>query len=223
MQQNKILKLLESYECTPTEYKKLENQNGFIIYSKATIDCSDYKELKKYYTELYKNINERNIFRYFYYKNLQNKNPLHATIIMMNPAFADSEEPDDTIKNIVTFINDYNNTVKNNEKIGSFDIVNLFPIRMPKSAKLNELLKSTETETKNYQKFVKYYLENFCNNNIIIAAWGSKYNAKAKNLFKEIEISNLKCYAQNKCSPKHFGSMAFNTIKTRELLDYNII
>lgn len=222
MRKEIIISALKQCGCEGKDVT-LKNNDGFLIYSTETIDNSELKSLyEKYYKDIY-NKKERNIFRYFYYTNLQNEYPLHATIIMMNPAFADSEETDDTIENIKKFFNNYNKIVENNGKFGSFDIVNLYPVRMPKSAKLNELLSLTKLETNNYQNFVKNYIEKFCNKNVIIAAWGSKYNTKAKNLFKDIKISNLKCYAKNKSSPKHFGSMAFNTIKSRELLNYSIL
>ena len=81
----------------------LKNGNGFLVYSGETIDNTSNSELKhKYENECkeIKNKTEKNIYRYYYYEKLENNNPLHATIVMMNPAFADSEDPDNTIKNI---------------------------------------------------------------------------------------------------------------------------
>ena len=90
-------------------------------------------------------------------------NPLHATIVMMNLAFADSVEPDNTIKNIENYLDNEKDAILKHlpnihNEFGSFDIINLYPIRMPKSEKLNEFLGLTKNETEKYQKFVKEYL-----------------------------------------------------------------
>lgn len=187
----------------------LKNNHGFLVYSTETIDNSDNSDLKKLYEDCCQDINnkkEKNIFRYFYYEKLPNNEPLHATVIMMNPAFADSEKPDDTIKNIKKYLNNENN------KFGSFDIINLYPIRMPKSKKLNEFLKSTKSETEKYQKFVKSYLKENCKDHVIIAAWGNNKedNKLANNLFKDLNIK-FYCYGLTKEGyPKHFSSLAYN-------------
>lgn len=80
----------------------LKNGNGFLVYSGETIDNTSNSELKhKYENECkeIKNKTEKNIYRYYYYEKFENDSTLHATIVMMNPAFADSVEPDNTIKN----------------------------------------------------------------------------------------------------------------------------
>lgn len=137
---------------------------------------------------------ENNIYRYYYYEELEAKNSLHAIVIMMNPAFADSEESDDTIKNIKKYLGNENN------KFGSFGIINLYPIRMPKS------------ETEKYHEFIKSYLKENCKDHIIIAAWGSdkEDNELACNLFKNLNIK-FYCYGLTKEGyPKHFSSQSFN-------------
>lgn len=123
---------------------------------------------------------ENNIYRYNYYEELEAKNPLHATVITMNPAFADSEESDDTIKNIKKYLGNEDN------KFGSFGIINLYPIRMPKS------------ETEKYHEFVKSYLKENCKDHVIIAAWGTKVRKKDKNIILSSilnKITDLKIYA----------------------------
>lgn len=224
MQSNEIINLLNKHiKKEQTEHKGLKSGKGFLIYSKETIDNPHFIDLKELYDESYKDIKEKNIFRYFYYENLSNEHKSHATIIMMNPAFADSDKPDKTIENIKKFFADYNqNSTSDAPKIGQFDIINLFPIRMPKSKKLKNFLTKTENQTKIYENFVKSYLQEKCNDHIIIAAWGSKYNYRAKKLLKDINLKNVKCYAKNRYSPKHFGSMAFNNTKIKTLQDYNI-
>ena len=82
---------------------------------------------------------------------------------MMNLAFADSVEPDNTIKNIENYLDNEKDAILKHlpnihNEFGSFDIINLYPIRMPKSEKLNEFLELTKIETEKYQKFVKEYL-----------------------------------------------------------------
>ena len=182
-----------------------EERNGFLIYSKITID--DDARLKNLYKKHCKSeCKERNLYRYYYYEKFEENNPLHATIIMMNPAFADSENSDDTINNIKKYLhNKYNH-------FASFDIINLYPVRMPNSTKLNDFLKLTEAETKKYQEFIKTYLKNNCEKHIVIAAWGSdKHDNKiAKELFKDLDIK-FYCYGLTKEGyPKHFAPQSFN-------------
>ena len=124
------------------------NKKGYIIYSDIKIDKSLYnfsvKELveedKKSksknisYQEL-KAVGEDLVHRFYYYQEIiENKtqeNKLHATIIMMNPAFAYSKKQDPTIDNI------YNYLKSNNFK--SFEIVNFSPIRTPSPNSLTKL------------------------------------------------------------------------------------
>lgn len=198
----------------------LKNGNGFLVYSGETIDNTSNSELKhKYENECkeIKNKTEKNIYRYYYYEKLENNNPLHATIVMMNPAFADSEDPDNTIKNIKNYLNNEKDAILKHlpnihNNFGSFDIINLYPIRMPKSEKLNEFLELTKIETEKHQKFVKEYLSKIDKNHIVIAAWGDdkKDNELARKLFADLDIK-FYCYGLTKNGyPKHFSSLAYN-------------
>ena len=209
MEKARIEKMLADCGIVNTDIKELKgNSKGFIIYSEENINTTN-NDLKKMYDSVYDEINtisENNIYRYYYYKKLDENNPLHATIVMMNPAFANSEETDDTINNIEKYLDNKHN------HFGSFDIVNLYPVRMPKSTKLKDFLKLTEDETEKYPKFVKTYLENNCENHIIIAAWGSDKNdnKKAEELFKDLDIK-FYCYGLTKEGyPKHFSSQSYN-------------
>lgn len=214
VQSNNEKYLFKPLEDIPAKKsKKEEKRNGFLVYSQETIKNTKNTDLKN----LFKNVNignEDNIFRYYYYEELNSISNLHATIIMMNPAFADSKEPDDTIKNIKAYLI--------NNGFSSFDIVNLYPVRMPKSAKLKLYLDKTKDETKAYQAFVKSYLkpdrekdtpenskQGDKDENIIIAAWGSEYHKKAEKIFKNENIK-FYCYGLTKdASPKHFGKQSF--------------
>lgn len=198
----------------------LKNGNGFLVYSGETIDNTSNSELKhKYENECkeIKNKTEKNIYRYYYYEKLENNNPLHATIVMMNPAFADFEDPDNTIKNIKNYLNNEKDAILKHlpnihNNFGSFDIINLYPIRMPKSEKLNEFLELTKIETEKHQKFVKEYLSKIDKNHIVIAAWGDdkKDNELARKLFADLDIK-FYCYGLTKNGyPKHFSSLAYN-------------
>jgi hypothetical protein len=189
--------------------KPLNYANGFIVYSSEKID--DNENIKEYYAS-YDKIEERYTYRYYYYEKFENSDSSskHATIVMMNPAFANSQKPDSTIKNIKKYLCD---VLKG---FGSFDIVNLYPIRMPKSVCLDDLLKVELVEEKadKYQKFVKSYLTKLSTNynNIIIAAWGSKNrdNVVAKDLLKDSKIK-LHCYELTKNDfPRHFASQSYN-------------
>lgn len=217
-QKEKIKNLLNMFKLA--EPMDLKNGNGFLVYSDETIDNTSNSELKyKYENECkeIKNKKEKNIYRYYYYENFKNNNSLHATIVMMNPAFADSEDPDNTIKNIKNYLNNEKDAILKHlpnihNKFGSFDIINLYPIRMPKSKKLNEFLELTKTETKKYQKFVKDYLRKSDKNHIVIAAWGGdkKDNELARELFAGLDIK-FYCYGLTKDGyPKHFSPKSYN-------------
>ncbi len=211
-----IQKMLDNCGLCYTK-TNLKNSEGYLFYSKETVENSNLKNL---YNEACKEINEKdekNIYRYYYYEQLEPNNPLHATIVMMNPAFADSNNADDTIKNIRKYLRNEKDAILKclpniHNNFGSFDIINLYPIRMPKSAKLNEFLELTKSETDKYQEFVKKYLKENCDNHIIIAAWGSdkKDNELACNLFKDLDIK-FYCYGLTKEGyPKHFSSLSYN-------------
>jgi hypothetical protein len=197
--------------------KPLNYANGFIVYSSEKID--DNENIKEYYAS-YDKIEERYTYRYYYYEKFENSDSSskHATIVMMNPAFANSQKPDSTIKNIKKYLCD---VLKG---FGSFDIVNLYPIRMPKSVCLDDLLKvllkvkqvekKADKKADKYQKFVESYLTKLSTNynNIIIAAWGSKNrdNVVAKDLLKDSKIK-LHCYGLTKNHfPRHFASQSYN-------------
>lgn len=191
----------------------LEKSKGYLLYSNDTADDSLYNnECQEIRTK-----EKRNIYRYYYYEKLENNNPLHATIVMMNLAFADSVEPDNTIKNIENYLDNEKDAILKHlpnihNKFGSFDIINLYPIRMPKSEKLNEFLGLTKNETENYQQFVKEYLSKIDKNHIVIAAWGGdkKDNELAEKLFADLDIK-FYCYGLTKNGyPKHFSSLAYN-------------
>lgn len=191
----------------------LKKSKGYLLYSNDTADDSLYdNECQEIRIK-----EKRNIYRYYYYEKLENNSPLHATIVMMNPAFADSVEPDGTIKNIENYLDNEKDAILKHlpnihNKFGSFDIINLYPIRMPKSEKLNEFLGLTKNETENYQQFVKEYLSKIDKNHIVIAAWGGdkKDNELAEKLFADLDIK-FYCYGLTKNGyPKHFSSLAYN-------------
>ena len=191
----------------------LKKSKGYLLYSNDTADDSLYNnECQEIRTK-----EKRNIYRYYYYEKLENNNPLHATVVMMNLAFADSVEPDNTIKNIENYLDNEKDAILKHlpnihNKFGSFDIINLYPIRMPKSEKLNEFLGITKNETENYQQFVKEYLSKIDKNHIVIAAWGGdkKDNELAEKLFADLDIK-FYCYGLTKNGyPKHFSSLAYN-------------
>lgn len=191
----------------------LKKSKGYLLYSNDTADDSLYNnECQEIRTK-----EKRNIYRYYYYEKLENNNPLHATIVMMNLAFADSVEPDNTIKNIENYLDNEKDAILKHlpnihNKFGSFDIINLYPVRMPKSEKLNEFLELTKIETEKYQKFVKEYLSKIDKNHIVIAAWGDdkKDNELARKLFADLDIK-FYCYGLTKNGyPKHFSSLAYN-------------
>ena len=191
----------------------LKKSKGYLLYSNDTADDSLYNnECQEIRTK-----EKRNIYRYYYYEKLENNNPLHATIVMMNLAFADSVEPDNTIKNIENYLDNEKDAILKHlpnihNEFGSFDIINLYPIRMPKSEKLNEFLELTKIETEKYKQFVKDYLRESDKNHIVIAAWGAnkKDNELARKLFADLDIK-FYCYGLTKNGyPKHFSSLAYN-------------
>lgn len=219
-QKEKIENLFSLFKISFADPIDLKNGTGFLVYSDETIDNTSNSELKhKYENECkeIKNKTERNIYRYYYYEEFKNDNPLHATIVMMNPAFADSVESDNTIKNIENYLDNEKDAILKHlpnihNEFGSFDIINLYPIRMPKSEKLNEFLELTKIETEKYKQFVKDYLRESDKNHIVIAAWGAnkKDNELARKLFADLDIK-FYCYGLTKNGyPKHFSSLAYN-------------
>lgn len=221
-QKEKIENLFSMFKISFADPIDLKNGKGFLVYSDETIDNTSNSELKhKYENECkeIKNKTERNIYRYYYYEKFKNDNPspLHATIVMMNPAFADSEDTDNTIKNIENYLDNEKDAILKHlpnihNKFGSFDIINLYPIRMPKSEKLNEFLELTKIETEKYKQFVGNYLKESDKNHIVIAAWGGdkKDNELARKLFADLDIK-FYCYGLTKNGyPKHFSSLAYN-------------
>ena len=155
MQNKQVDELIKEINLSEIENKKkevgnfvfipTENKNGFIVYSQKKINETTiqngkktlFDEFKKDYEDCknYEEINENKetyTHRYYYYEKILDEGET-ITIIMLNPAFASSKKADSTIENIKDFINKHNN--ENNKKIGSFEIINLYSIRMPKSAK----------------------------------------------------------------------------------------
>ena len=185
--------------------KVREKRNGFLVYSSETIDNTKNTKL----SELYKKssiqkIKEKNIYRYFYYEQLEikNKKSQQAIIVMMNPAYADSEKPDSTIKNVKKFL-------ENNKDFSSFEILNLYPIRMPKSQNLSSFLNGSKEEKENYQNIVKDYLND--TQKTIIVAWGAKLidNKEAMKIFKNLK-KKLFCYDTTiNGYPRHFSPLSY--------------
>lgn len=216
----------ESFKESEFIYKSLEAPNkGFIIYSNNKIDetlpnFDEYKKCKDF--SKIKNAGEDYVHRYYYHQEiLENKGTnKHATVIMMNPAFAYSKDTDSTIENV------YNYLANNNEKFSSFDIINLYTIRMPNSNCLNKFINDMNLENDKVNNELLKNILNSKNQNTLIAAWGSKYHYRAKKFFSNMNEIKFKCYAINKSSqsPKHFGSMAFNSFKNhkKDLEDYNL-
>lgn len=159
---NKEKKEYEDYKFIP-----LKNKYGFIVYSKKEYD--KYDKINNLYSD-YKNIEEKYLHRFYYYIQLQNNNSPNEkilTIIMLNPAFACSQKEDSTIKNIESIL-------KENREYDSFEIINLYSVRMPKPKNVEELLKSVGN-TENL-KFIKQYIKNTRNN--ILLAYGNIYSLR---------------------------------------------
>lgn len=192
-----------------------EKRKGFLVYSNETWK---YEELKEIYTNSFFNkIKEKNKYRYFYYEKINDSNGEHAVIIMLNPAFADSEKPDSTIKNVKNFLT--HATTKDNKNFSSFSIVNLYPIRLPKSDKLSEFKSNFETITSNYNQQLSGYLSS---KNYVIAAWGSKKddNDFASKLFNK---DSLYCYEKTVDGyPRHFSPLSYNRCEKIKKSDFTL-
>ena len=213
------------------------NKKGYIIYSdikfdeplnkylkitESVVKKAESKSKNINYNEL-KNSNEDFAHRFYYYQeiidNKMQENKLHATIIMMNPAFAYSKKQDSTIDNI------YNYLKSNNFK--SFEIVNFNPIRTPSPNSLTKL-KNIE-KCNQYDEINRVFVETVLNkaqedeNNVIIAAWGGsqKDNKIAKEVLKE-KSYKLYCFGMtSEKFPKHFSPLSFNNVnKYRHPIPY---
>lgn len=228
-QENDLLKFIENSKHN-TNYKSekyifypLKDKDGFIVYSKEKIHESKNlagRNLKVEFKDVYDSLDWKKInksgesytYRYYFYKKISNAKK-HATVVMMNPAFACSESNDNTINNIEHYL-------KKLKTFGSFDIINLYPIRMPNSSCLNKFINFLNlNEDETYSDFLlKFLVNSKRNGSTIIAAWGSTYHKKAKSLFaKKDDVNGFKCYAINDKtnSPKHFGSMAYNSERNK--------
>lgn len=217
------------------------NKKGYIIYSDIKID----KSLNKYldidlsakelveedkksksknisYQEL-KAVGEDLVHRFYYYQeiieNNKPENKYHATIIMMNPAFAYSEKQDSTIDNIYAYFK--SNGFK------SFEIINFSPIRTPLPKVLSSLAKQESCNQYNEinRRFVEFVLDSAQKdeNSVIIAAWGGnqKDNRIAKECLKE-KSYKLYCFGMtSEKFPKHFSPLSFNNVnKYRHPIPY---
>lgn len=203
------------------EPKKLENgYSGYILYSKCKIDDifdKNKKSLYEHFKYIYDNCkdfsnikeeNETYTYRYNYYLEYNKNAKNNATIIMANPAFAYSKKLDTTISNIITFFKAYKKL-----EIKSFDIVNLYPVRMPKLDCLSCFNSFLDFEEEKYHGLLKEYLEQKSNSgSILIAAWGKDYNVKAKEIFEDCLIK-FKAFQKTKDgAPVHFA--IYNKYKT---------
>lgn len=208
------------------------NKKGYIIYSDIKIDKSlgkfldidfsaiELVEGKKKsksknisYQEL-KAVEEDFVHRFYYYQeiveNNKSENKYHATIIMMNPAFAYSEKQDSTIDNIYAYFK--SNGFK------SFEIINFSPIRTSSPKVLSTLAKQESCNQYNEvnRKFVDFVLDNAQNdkNSVIIAAWGGKAkdNKTAKKFFED-KAYKFYCFGMTaEKYPKHFSPLSFNNV-----------
>ena len=217
------------------------NKKGYIIYSDIKIDKSldkyldidlsakelveeDKKSKSKNisYQEL-KAVGEDFVHRFYYYQeiieNNKPENKYHATIIMMNPAFAYSEKQDSTIDNIYAYFK--SNGFK------SFEIINFSPIRTPLPKVQSTLTKQESCNQYNEinRRFVEFVLDNAQKdeNSVIIAAWGgnAKDNKTAKKFF-ENKSYKLYCFGMTaEKYPKHFSPLSFSNVnKYRHPIPY---
>lgn len=196
---------------TLSDIKKKRERIGFIIYSKKTV-----KKIKDYNIKFendYKNCknsdkilkDEPYIHRFYYFEkditkkeNLENK---LLTVIMINPAFASSENTDGTIENVYKIAkeNDYT----------QFEIINLYSVRMPKLNKVNELIKTVKNEENTL--FINKYIEKIENN--ILLAYGKKYclikdEKNIKSILNKLSHKNNQLFAariNNDGTPTHLS------------------
>lgn len=163
--------------------------------------------LKKFYN--------KELFRKFLeYK--FNDSDEEITVILLNPSFACEKGLDLTLNNLKKFLLEIGG-------YSGFKVLNIFPIRTPKSSMLSDLLK--KNKFKKYQCNNKQYVLNEVEKcNKIIIAWGGKYNQEAisflDELWKKKEKPSFLVYHLNKDgSPTHFSSQAYNKIKKKKLFE----
>ena len=150
----------------------------------------------------------------------------------MNPSFADNNYLDNTLYNVKSFLN---NLDRKNE-IHEFIVLNLFPIRTPKSDNLDKTMSKYEKQQQKNDVRIDQILNNVHD---VIVAWGSKYHniAIKKDWFinQILKNNSIKIYAYdiNKKSenveygfPKHFSPFAYKykdiDFKNKSLLDYQV-
>ena len=163
-----------------------------------------------------RSVDKENLIRKFYDNHLFRKSLTcqisdkgeSIVVVLMNPSFADEKNLDKTLNNVKKYLEQRN--------YAKFEVLNIFPIRMPNSNNVADLMNEYD-ENRRYQnennEYIKRVLENNTNKNVLIA-WGSKYHKQAQWLleFLENQKKNLYVYKPlNKdSSPSHFAPQVYN-------------
>ena len=169
---------------------------------------------------------DKHLFRLVLTCELNNENNKTISIILMNPSYADYYGLDDTILNVKKFIEKINNKNNPDFKYSSFDVLNVFPIRIANSNCLPDLLKkydfNRDYRNKNFE-YIKTKIKQGCD---YILAWGADYHKteEAQNILKELNnnknvrilVYHLNSSKGREGTPSHFTSRVYNKIKNNQ-------
>lgn len=164
------------------------------------------KNLRKFYNKKY-------LFRKSLKCKMQESGE-NITVILMNPSFADEYGLDETLSNVKKFL----------EQIGGFsrfEVLNIFPIRMPKSGNVKELMKKYDHPAGNYQeKNKRYIIETLKCSKKVLLSWGDNYHKEAQWIFDYLDGKELYVYRLNKGKgiPTHFSPKVYNKVAEKKLI-----
>lgn len=193
---------MKRYKCEFIENKFInEKSKDFKGYCDFSGKCNK-EPIKKFYNN--------HLFRLSLKCKIQDKGE-SITVILMNPSYADEYNLDCTLYNVREYLT--------NKGFSDFEVLNIFPIRMPNSDKLTELMNKYDAKGEIQELNQKYIESVLKKSNKVLVAWGGKYHAKAKWMFDLLKDKELLAYGINSSnySPMHFASQVYNKNKSNPL------
>jgi len=198
---------MENYSCKFIENEFINDK------SKDYKDYCDFGNIPN--KEPIKKFYDNHLFRLSLKCKIQDKGE-PITVILMNPSYADQHNLDGTLFNVKEYLA--------SKGFSEFEVLNVFPIRMPNSDNLSGLMKKYDKNNE-YQELNKKYIENTLKKSKkVLVAWGGKYHSKAKWMFDLLKDKELLAYGINKHgSPTHFAPQVYNKNKSNPLKKVKIL
>jgi hypothetical protein len=192
---------MQKNECCFSE----ETMDGKPEYEKSIAKTS--KKGETYNGKFY----DKRLHRFYLLHKFNDKGLKTITVILMNPSFADENGLDGTLNNVRKLLSE-----KYSNLYSAFEVLNVFPIRMPKSSELEQLMKKYDVDGKYDKKNKEIIKQHFDKtDNDILLAWGSDYHENAQWIIEILKNKQNKLfvyYLNDKGSPRHFSPRNFNKI-----------